>query len=1179
MRANLFPDRGCFRARRYAALLLGLTFAFPGAAVFAQPATDATTPPSSPPRVTTIQQYWDLSAEEKAQPVVFSLDCDITYADPAWAMLFIQDRNGTGAYVPYGANPFAFRAGQHILAEGTFVPPNADVSFEHATIKLQGTARLFPRSIVGKVMQYRQYVTKFIALEGLVDRYRRLDPTHLQLYLSVEGEPVVAWVLTEPDDDVPDLRNSFVSVEGVYNPKIGLDGLLASLEIMVPGLAHLTQLNRLDDDARFKAPLLSIESLRNLPEDQLVHIRGEVKGQEPGRYVRVRDESGQIDVLTGQTTLCPINTVVDAIGYPNISAAEWQLRSGVFREVTGPAAAPGAPARTGPAGARTLRLAQQVRELSVPEAERGLPVWLTGVVTWSSPDSPFFFVQDSSGGLCIMRGESTSAVRPIGRTVEVRGITAMGPFAPVVIASRFDKISEQAPPLARQITLDYALTGAEEATWVEMRGFLRRIERRGAWNDLEMVTPAGDFTAVLPAAEDVSALVGAVIRLHGVCAANANTQRRLTGITLYVPGAAFAQIEEEAPQNPFDLPTRSLGSLGQFDTLLSSNRRLKVSGVVLHNSPGHLIHIADAGQALLVLSRSQVPLEAGDRIEVVGFPGWQGGRLVLREAVYRKTGRDQQPMPITVRPQQAPAPDLDGQLVKVTGTLIDTAAVGGQFRLSVQAGNLIFEGLLENLGRRPDLPSVPVGAVLSLLGVYELKYDEFGQPDAFQLRLRTPADITVLVRPSWFTRDRILVIASLLGVGILLFVAWVTALRRRVRAQTEQIRRQLQREARLEAELQRASRLESIGHLAGGIAHDFNNLLTVVMGNLSLVRLDRKMETESVEALADAEKAAVRARDLTQQLLTFAKGGAPIRSAVLLPDVVREVAEFALRGSPSRCRFDVAEDLWPADVDKGQIGQVVQNIVINASQAVPQGTSIDVSLRNEEVGAEMAQVLTPGRYIKLTIADHGPGIPADDLPKIFDPYFTTKKQGSGLGLTTVHSIVKKHRGHISVESALGQGATFRIWLPAAANAPEAAARRGATAPPFAAGPARILFMDDEEQIRKVGQAILGRLGYEVTTVNDGAAAVQEYTRAREQGRPFGLVILDLTVPGGVGGRQAMEQLLKIDPAVRAIVSSGYSNDQVLSDHRAHGFKGMVLKPYEIGDVAKVVQRVLRGESA
>ncbi len=324
----------------------------------------------------------------------------------------------------------------------------------------------------------------------------------------------------------------------------------------------------------------------------------------------------------------------------------------------------------------------------------------------------------------------------------------------------------------------------------------------------------------------------------------------------------------------------------------------------------------------------------------------------------------------------------------------------------------------------------------------------------------------------------------------------------------------------------------------------------------------------------------MRARDLTQQLLTFTKGGASLRAAVSLPEVIREVAEFALRGSTVRCQFDLAPGLWAASVDKGQIGQVVQNIVINAQQAMPEGGVVEIALSNQQVGTELGVVLAPGRYVRLDIGDHGPGIAAADLSRIFDPYFTTKKHGSGLGLATVHSIVKKHSGHITAESPPGQGTTFRIWLPAAEPAallkPDAPTpvKARVTAP---AGQARVLFMDDEEFIRNLACSILRRYGYQVKAVEDGAAALSEYTRARQAGEPYDVVILDLTIPGGMGGRQTIEELIKLDPAVKAIVSSGYSNDLVLSNYQAHGFRGMVSKPYDVADFAHAVERVLKGE--
>jgi CheY-like chemotaxis protein len=296
-----------------------------------------------------------------------------------------------------------------------------------------------------------------------------------------------------------------------------------------------------------------------------------------------------------------------------------------------------------------------------------------------------------------------------------------------------------------------------------------------------------------------------------------------------------------------------------------------------------------------------------------------------------------------------------------------------------------------------------------------------------------------------------------------------------------------------------------------------------------------------------------------------------VRTAVALPDIVREAAEFTLHGSKVRCLFDIAADLWPADVDKGQIGQVVQNIVINAVQAMPEGGALHIALRNAAVAAGDLPALAAGRYLKLSLADTGTGIRSEHLARIFDPYFTTKQQGSGLGLATVYSVVKKHQGHIEVESELGRGTTFHIWLPAAQRPPEAAAP---ARPRLLHRTGRILFMDDEEPICRLATALLERIGYEANVVGDGSEVVREYGAARTAGRPYDAVILDLTVPGGMGGLEAMEALRKLDPEVRAIVSSGYSSDPVLANYRVHGFLGMVAKPYKITDLAKTIQTVL-----
>ncbi len=385
--------------------------------------------------------------------------------------------------------------------------------------------------------------------------------------------------------------------------------------------------------------------------------------------------------------------------------------------------------------------------------------------------------------------------------------------------------------------------------------------------------------------------------------------------------------------------------------------------------------------------------------------------------------------------------------------------------------------------------------------------------------------------------------------------------------------RDITEQERLEQELVRAARLESVGILAGGIAHDFNNILTGVMGNLTLAQMDAAAGSELQERLHEAEKATLRARDLTQQLLTFAKGGEPVRAAVRMDVLIDETARFVLHGSSVRLVLDLPEDLWAGDVDKGQLGRVIQNLVLNAIQAMPADGILRITARNETIAhADQAPTLEPGDYVRLEIADNGMGVKPENLGRIFDPYFTTKENGSGLGLAAVYSIIRKHRGAIRVDSEVGRGTTFRLWLPALRRGPMEASepvRREATK--FSG---RVLFMDDEESIRKLAGVMLRQLGFDVDCVADGHATVEKFQAARSRGEPYALVIMDLTVPGGFGGREAIRQLREIDPQVRAIVSSGYSSDPVLANHRAHGFCGVMAKPYQMDDVVRAIRAAL-----
>src|SRR5438067_3244866 len=381
---------------------------------------------------------------------------------------------------------------------------------------------------------------------------------------------------------------------------------------------------------------------------------------------------------------------------------------------------------------------------------------------------------------------------------------------------------------------------------------------------------------------------------------------------------------------------------------------------------------------------------------------------------------------------------------------------------------------------------------------------------------------------------------------------------------------------RNEAERRKAETLEQLGLLAGGIAHDFNNLLTAIIGNISLASLLLPPNDEMGTRLNDAKNASMRARDLAQQLLTFARGGAPIKKTASIGKLIQDTVSFSLRGSHSRSEFLFGADLWPAEIDPGQISQVIANLVVNADQAMPNGGTLRASCDNFSYDSDTSPAiadLAPGDYIRIALRDEGTGISEDCLKRIFDPYFTTKPKGNGLGLATTYSIVKNHNGLITVDSKVHFGSTFTIYFPALRH------QQVPVEPPrqlneVISGTGRILIVDDEEAIRAVVEFTLESLGYKVSQAESALEGVELYRQKLEAGERFDAVILDLTLPGGMGGKEALKKLIEIDPTVNAIVSSGYAMDATMSRYQDFGFRGVIAKPYEAAELGKIVHEVI-----
>jgi len=378
---------------------------------------------------------------------------------------------------------------------------------------------------------------------------------------------------------------------------------------------------------------------------------------------------------------------------------------------------------------------------------------------------------------------------------------------------------------------------------------------------------------------------------------------------------------------------------------------------------------------------------------------------------------------------------------------------------------------------------------------------------------------------------------------------------------------------KLEQQIQKNKKLESLGTLAGGIAHDFNNILSAILGNINLALFDETLQETTRNLLAESEKASLRAKDLVLQLLTFSRSGDPVKETATLDSIIKDSANFVMHGDKVACQYNIPEDLWLVDIDKGQISQVIQNIVINASHAMPEGGKIEISCEN--AFSDNKRTLSNGnggKFVKISIKDYGVGIPVKLFDKIFDPYFSTKQEGSGLGLAICQSIISKHNGDILVESVPGEGSTFTIYLPASDKTKPQEKISAEGHKTYL--PVKILIMDDEEMVRNVAKAMLTKLGNTVVLTADGVEAVKCYKESMNSVNPIQLVIMDLTIPGGMGGKDAVREIHKLNPEAKVIVSSGYSNDPVMANFKKYGFCATIAKPFQLQDLSRVLSQVL-----
>ncbi len=743
-------------------------------------------------------------------------------------------------------------------------------------------------------------------------------------------------------------------------------------------------------------------------------------------------------------------------------------------------------AQTPTAGKSNLPVLSRVadiRYLSPQESQKGYPVRVVGVLTYYDAMWHSAVVQDESGGIFLdskgqaipvsMPNNATAKELAYGDLVEVTGVSDSGGFSPVIARPQIKYLGPGKMPAPVPISYDRMATGLDDCRWIETTGLVHTVHDATdgslfAREHLLMTatTPGGAFKIWIPNWRQGPTpihFIDSKIRIRGVCGVSSNYRGQYQGIDLMVPSLAEIQVLEPAPINPFDAPLYPINRLLRFSTNVIPEHRIRVTGVVTLHLPGKEIYIKDEMIGLHVQSLQTNRLEPGDRIEVIGFAGFNSSGPVLSGAQYRRLGATNPPTPIRLEASALLDGKFADELVQVEGRLLSRGRQGDTQLLMLESEHEVVNAELDCPMSTEALPAD--GSLVRLTGVNVVDLDPlYKWPQRFRLLLRSPADIEVLQRPPWWNARRLAIalgasstILLVSGVWLLLLAQKNTALVKmeavlqkanteldqRVQERTlalsqanESLREQIEARARVEEQLRQIQKLEAVGQLAAGVAHDFNNIFSAMLLNLGMLQSDQRFGTEAHTMLTDLQSQVRRAASLTRQLLMYGQRQIIRRQVVDLNEVIGQVINVLPRVLGDRIAFEqkLQHPLPSARVDPGLIEQAIMNLIVNAKDAMPQGGKLSITSECVVIAEDAPNInpeSRPGLYACIAISDTGTGMDKATMKRIFEPFFTTKDvgKGIGMGLASVYGIIKQHQGWIEVESALNQGSTFRIHLP------------------------------------------------------------------------------------------------------------------------------------------------------
>jgi signal transduction histidine kinase len=832
--------------------------------------------------LTNIAEIWNVPREHQDEEYRIRTEVVIYYFDPEWQVAW-GECQGIAGWLPISDSPIPLKAGQRVALDGVVIPLRQRFVWAKTRIRiLEEKVGVKAETVLDPGSNPKELKGRWVSVEGLIDSEAD-GSTHCKFNLLSGSTLASVFVLKETNRlSVPFKEGDFVRMKCVYSSRYDRNGNLNGLDFWVNGLADIEVIGSLKTNARFAIPLTLSEDIRaGAPAGTVVRVAGIVRSYEPGKEATLWDAAGQITVQSKQSLSLRFGDQVEAIGYPDQEGMQHILHDSLYRladQTNTTVSAGKAAPNTSPL---PLRLAGQIRELSPEEARRHLPVNLRVMVAWGQTNTPFAYVLDASGGIRVANPKWGVPNTMIPGTMAVlKGVTCEGAFVPEVTNAtlRLAGWADLVEP--RLVTFDQALTGAEEGNWVEMRGFVRDVRLANGLAHFDLSTPSGEFQAWTPATQSFDSFKGSIIRVRGVCAAVANARHQLTGIQIWTPDVKYIQTEESAPDDLFSVPLRPLASLRRFNMETALNQRIRTSGTVVLHVPGRYLYVQDGMDSIFALSQQPDVLHPGDQVEVVGFPGREGRKFILREAVYRRLANGREPRPVELSATNSADVNLDGLLAKADGVLLNRVEEDGETHLFIQTGNFTFEAGLNSAAveTKKKLQALALGSRLALTGVYEMQRDEYGQPHSFLLHLRSWNDVQLLRQPPWWTQSRLLrMLVGILAVFLIaliwgLLMARKNALLNRAQAELKTANDQLEirvadrtrallnqvaaREAartelaQAQRSLMLASREAGMAEVATGVLHNVGNVLNSV--NVSATLLHDQVRTSETRALLKA---------------------------------------------------------------------------------------------------------------------------------------------------------------------------------------------------------------------------------------------------------------------------------------------------------------------------------------